>query len=218
MPPSGLLQFDLAGVTPSNVERWNALKAEIKKYGLRNSLMIAIAPTVTIAAITGAEECIEPQKSNLLKRETLSGEFISINKYLVEDLKRIDRWDSATISQIKADEGSILRVAGLPEEFYSLYKTVWEISQKKIIEHGTARGAYIDQSQSLNLFMDLNKFPDEKRISVLSSMYMYAWEKGLKTTYYLRSRSATKIQKVTLDAASPAQSAPENPDVCESCT
>lgn len=214
----GDLQFDLAGVTPTDTARWDALKAEIIEHGLRNSLLIAIAPTATIAHITGAEECVEPIKSNLLKRETLSGEFISINRYLVNDLKKLGRWDAAAVNQLKLDEGSIKNIPGLPEELYALYKTVWEISQKKIIAHGAARGAFIDQSQSLNLFTDLNKFPDDKRIAVLSSMYMLAWESGLKTTYYFRSRSASRIQKVTTTETVAPAMASENPETCEACT
>lgn len=214
----GILQFDMWGVTPSDTTRWDALKADIVKYGLRNSLMIAIAPTVTIAAITGAEECIETQKSNLLKRETLSGEFISVNKYLVEDLIKLGRWNQETINQLKKSEGSLSSVPGLPAEMYALYKTVWEVSQKKVVEHAAARGAFIDQSQSLNLFLDLNKFAEDKRIAVLSSMYMYAWKKGLKTTYYLRSRSKTKIAQVTGNTVVEATQAPEEPEICESCT
>jgi ribonucleoside-diphosphate reductase alpha chain len=215
----GLLQFDLAGVVPKDIARWDALKADIKANGLRNSLMIAIAPTATIAHITGAEECIEAQKANLLKRETLSGEFVAVNKYLVEDLKKLGRWNTDTINQLKSSEGSIATIPGLPTEIYALYKTVWEISQKKSIEHASARGAFIDQSQSLNLFLDLNKFTEDKRTAVLSSMYMYAWKKGLKTTYYLRGRSATKINKVTIDSSNgAAPTAPEDPETCESCT
>lgn len=214
----GDLQFDLAGVTPTDTARWAALKEDISKYGLRNSLLIAIAPTATIAHITGAEECIEPIKSNLLKRETLSGEFISINRYLVEDLKKLDRWNAETINILTRDEGSMQKIEGLPTELYDLYKTVWEISQKKIIEHGSARGAYIDQSQSLNVFLDLNRYPESKRIGVLSSLYMYAWENGLKTTYYFRSRSGSRIQKVTTSAALVPSMAAEEPEICESCT
>ncbi len=218
----GDLQFDLAGVVPTDIARWDALKASIKEHGLRNSLLIAIAPTATIAHITGAEECIEPVKSNLLKRETLSGEFIAINRYLVEDLKKLGRWDAEAINILKRDEGSMQKIEGLPEDFYALYKTVWEISQKKIIEHGAARGAFIDQSQSLNTFLDLNKYPEEKRIGVLSSLYMYAWEKGLKTTYYFRSRSGSRIEKVTVTSGNAsvtnAPMAAEEPEICESCT
>ena len=213
----GDLQFDLAGVTPSDTARWDALKADIKQYGLRNSLLIAIAPTATIAHITGAEECIEPIKSNLLKRETLSGEFIAINRFLVEDLKKIGRWDAEAINVLKRDEGSIKNLKGLPADFYELYKTVWEISQKKIIEHGAARIAFIDQSQSLNIFIDLNKYDPDKRIAVLSSVYMLAWESGLKTTYYFRSRSASRIEKVTVTSDATPQMAAETPEICDAC-
>lgn len=213
----GKLQFDLAGVTPKDTARWDALKEEIKTHGLRNSLLIAIAPTATIASITAAEECIEAQKSNLIKRETLSGEFVVINKYLVADLKKIGMWNADTQNKLITNEGSLQGVPGLPAEFYDLYKTVWEISQKKVIEHAAARGAYIDQSQSLNFFLDLNKFPEDKRISVLSSMYMLAWEKGLKTSYYLRGRAATKINKVTASTEPTVISSPPEPEVCESC-
>lgn len=215
----GDLQFDLAGFVPKDMERWNALKAEIKTHGLRNSLLIAIAPTATISHICGVEECTEPAKSNLLKRETLSGEFISINRYLIEDLKKIGRWDADTLNRLKIDEGSIANVKDLPQDFYALYKTVWEISQKSLIQHAVARGAYIDQSQSLNIFIDLMKYPDAKRIAVLSSLYMYAWEQGVKTTYYFRSRAASRIEKVTIDRVSaPAAVAAENPETCEACT
>ncbi len=215
----GDLQFDLAGVTPSDAARWDALKEDVKVYGLRNSLLIAIAPTATIAHITGAEECIEPIKSNLLKRETLSGEFVAINRYLVDDLKKLNRWNAETINLLKLHEGSIAGIPNLPDALYALYKTVWEISQKKIIEHGAARGAFIDQSQSLNTFIDLNKYPEDKRIGVLSSLYMYAWEKGLKTTYYFRSRAASRIEQITVTATTAAPvMASENPEICESCT
>jgi ribonucleoside-diphosphate reductase alpha chain len=216
----GELQHDLAGVVPKDEARWEALRSEIVEHGLRNSLLIAIAPTATIAHITGAEECIEPIKSNLLKRETLSGEFVAINKHLVADLKKLGRWTPETINRLKVDEGSMQGIEGLPAELYDLYKTVWEISQKKIIEHGAARGVWIDQSQSLNIFIDLNKFPEDKRIGVLSSVYMLAWESGLKTTYYFRSRSGSRIAQVTTDRPSIAVAAPvaaEEPEVCDAC-
>ena len=213
----GQLQFDLAGVTPSEPERWDALREEIMQHGLRNSLLIAVAPTATISHICGVEECIEPIKSNLLKRETLSGEFIAINRYLVEDLRKIGRWNADTISQLKISEGSIAMIPDLPSDMYETYKTVWEMSMKSIIAHGVARGAYIDQSHSLNMFIDLNRYPEDKRIGVLSSLYMHAWESGLKTTYYFRSRAATRIEQTTTRAYAPAI-ASENPEVCESCT
>lgn len=217
----GQLQFDLAGVTPSDPDRWDSLRQEIIQHGLRNSLLIAIAPTATISHICGVEECIEPVKSNLLKRETLSGEFISVNKYLVDDLRKINRWTDDTIAQLKINEGSIATIPDLPPEMYAIYKTVWEMSMRPIIAHGVARGAFIDQSHSLNMFIDLNRYPEAKRIGVLSSLYMHAWESGLKTTYYFRSRAATRIEQTTTRMATLTMNMPtaaETPEVCESCT
>jgi ribonucleoside-diphosphate reductase alpha chain len=218
----GRLQFDLWGITPKDLARWDALKEEIKKHGLRNSLLIAIAPTATIASITGAQECIEPTKENLFKRETLSGEFVDVNRYMVEDLKKLGRWNSETINLLKTSQGSLSAVPGLPVELYALYKTVWEIKQKKLIEHAAARGPWIDQSQSLNLFLDLNKIPEDKRIATLSAMYMMIWESGLKTSYYLRGKPATKIAKTTVTQTVVEQDKggdanPPEPEVCESC-
>lgn len=220
----GRFQFDLPGgngVSLTDPARWETLRDNIKAHGLRNSLLIAIAPTATIAHICGVEECTEPVKSNLLKRETLSGEFIAINRYLVKDLQQLGRWDAETMRQLTVAEGSLAAVTDLPDELYQLYKTVWEMSMKKIIAHAAARGSFIDQSQSLNMFVDLNKYPDAKRIGVLSSLYMHAWEMGLKTTYYFRSRSATRIEQTTTRATTlhaPAALAQETPEVCESCT
>ncbi len=187
----GVLQFDLWGEVPHDMERWEKLRRKIKSIGLRNSLMIAIAPTATIASIVGAYEAIEPQISNLFKRETLSGEFIQINKYLVEALKKRGLWTESVRSRIKEAEGSILSIMEIPEDIRLIYRTVWEVPQKALIDMAAERGAYIDQSQSLNLFME------SPNIGKLSSMYMYAWKRGVKTTYYLRSRPATKIAKVT---------------------
>ncbi len=191
----GLLQYDLWGVTPSQPERFNALKAKIKQHGLRNSLMIAIAPTATIASIVGCYEAIEPQVSNLFKRETLSGEFVQINKYLVQDLKAMGLWSEDLRNEIKLNDGSIDEIAMIPPQIKELYRTVWEIPMKSLIEMAADRGAYIDQAQSLNLFME------SPTIGKVSSMYMYAWKKGVKTTYYLRSRPATKIAKTTVKAS-----------------
>ncbi len=214
----GQLQFDLAGVEVADRERWDALRTEIMTHGLRNSLLIAIAPTATISHICGVEECIEPIKSNLLKRETLSGEFVAINKYLVEDLRKIGRWNDEVRNKLKMEEGSITNIPDLPSEMYALYKTVWEMSMKSIMAHGVARGAFVDQSHSLNMFIDLNKHQEDKRIGVLSSLYMYAWESGLKTTYYFRSRAATRIEQTTSRPAIATTLAPEEIEVCESCT
>lgn len=239
----GMLQYDLWGVTPSQPERFIALKEKIKKHGLRNSLMIAIAPTATIASIVGCYEAIEPQVSNLFKRETLSGEFMQINKYLVADLKTMGLWNEDLRNEIKLHDGSIDEVAAIPPQIKELYRTVWEIPMKSLVDMAADRGAYIDQAQSLNLFME------SPTIGKLSSMYMYTWKRGVKTTYYLRSRPATKIAKTTVKASStgantiapgntmdaaPAQTqdaAPkktysdaeviacslENPEACEAC-
>ncbi len=217
----GVLQFDHWGVVPEDMERWEKLRRKIKKIGLRNSLMIAIAPTATIASIVGAYEATEPQLSNLFKRETLSGEFIQINRYLVEELKRAKLWNDDIRSKIKNAEGSILSIPEIPEDIRAIYRTVWEVPQKALIDHAAARGAFIDQSQSLNLFIE------SPTIGKLSSMYMYAWKSGVKTTYYLRSRPATKIAKVTSNAtALPTKTftddealacSLENPELCEAC-
>jgi len=226
---AGELQFDLWGVEPTDTERWGELRQRIEEHGLRNSLMIAIAPTATIASIAGCYECIEPQVSNLFKRETLSGEFMQINRYLVKDLQARGLWDAQMIADVKKAEGSIQDVDRIPDDLKAIYRTAWEIPMKSLIEMAADRGAFIDQSQSLNLFME------SPTIGKLSSMYMYAWKAGLKTTYYLRSRPATRINKTTTPGGGPnggGQPAPEkkmftdeeaiacsleNPEACEAC-
>lgn len=219
----GDFQFDLWGVKPKDSKRWEALKTEMMEHGLRNSLSIAIAPTATIATITGVYEATEPQVSNYFKRETLSGEFIQTNKYLVQALKDRGIWNDDMRAQIKAAEGSIGEITDIPKDIRDLYQTAWEIPQKALVDLAAARGPYIDQSQSLNLFME------SPSIGKLSSMYMYAWENGVKTTYYLRSRPATKIAKtVTNSSVTSSQKknftdeealacSLENPELCESC-
>jgi len=216
----GELQFEAWGVTPSDPERWEGLRTRIKATGLRNSLLIAIAPTSTIASISGCYECIEPQVSNLFKRETLSGEFLQINQYLVNDLKALGLWTESIRERITHAEGSIADIAEIPAPLRNVYRTVWELPQKALIDLAAARGAYIDQSQSLNLFVE------SPNIGKLSSMYLYAWKAGLKTTYYLRSRPATRIAKTTLKPMEAAAPLPddaavacslENPESCEAC-
>jgi len=219
----GELQFDLWGVKPEDSARWEALRERIKSVGLRNSLMIAIAPTATIASIVGCYECIEPQISNLFKRETLSGEFMQINRYLVQELKQMGLWSEAMRTRIKLAEGSIQGIAEIPDDVKLMYRTVWEMPMRSLIDMAADRGAYIDQSQSLNLFAE------SPNIGRLSSMYMYAWKRGIKTTYYLRSRPATRIAKTTVttagrDAAMPVMNASasvtcslDNPESCEAC-
>jgi ribonucleoside-diphosphate reductase alpha chain len=188
----GVLQFDLWGVKPTDPSRWNALRERIMKHGLRNSLLIAIAPTATIASIVGSYESIEPMVSNLFKRETLSGEFLQVNKYLIGELKALNLWNDRIRNEIKKSEGSIQSIMDIPADVREIYRTAWELPMKALIEMGAERGAFIDQSASLNLFME------SPTIGKLSSMYMYAWKKGIKTTYYLRSRPATSISKVTI--------------------
>ena len=216
---AGQLQPDLWGVTCSHDARWTALRARIKVTGLRNSLLIAIAPTATIASIAGCYECIEPQVSNLFKRETLSGEFLQVNSALVAELKRHGLWTAQVRDAIKRADGSVQSIAGLPDDVKALYRTAWELPQRALIDLAAARAPFIDQSQSLNLFVAA------PTIGKLSSMYLYAWKAGLKTTYYLRSRPATRIQQATV---TPAAGEPvsgeaavayslENPDSCEAC-
>jgi ribonucleoside-diphosphate reductase alpha chain len=210
----GELQFEAWGVTPENLGRWEMLRIRIREYGLRNSLLVAIAPTATIASIAGCCECIEPQVSNLFKRETLSGDFVQMNRYLVEELKLLGQWNDATRARLKVAEGSVQSMTELPSSLLAVYRTAWEVPMRSLIDMAADRGAYIDQSQSLNLFIE------NPNIGQLSSMYFYAWKKGLKTTYYLRSRPATRIAKATVET--PAETRPvacslENPESCEAC-
>ncbi|HVW29730.1 MAG TPA: ribonucleoside-diphosphate reductase subunit alpha [Polyangiaceae bacterium] len=190
----GELQFEAWDVMPEDPVRWNALRAKIMQHGLRNSLLVAIAPTATIASIAGCYECIEPQVSNLFKRETLSGDFLQINRYLVRELKALGLWTEALRAKLKLAEGSVQLLDELPEDVRRIYRTCWEIPMRSLIDMAADRGAFIDQSQSLNLFIE------NPNIGQLSSMYFYAWKKGLKTTYYLRSRPATRIAKATVEA------------------
>jgi len=211
---AGELQFDAWGVAPENPARWDALRERIREHGLRNSLLVAIAPTATIASIAGCYECVEPQVSNLFKRETLSGDFLQVNRYLVEELKRLGLWTPEMRDAIKLAEGSVQGIEAIPEALRQVYRTAWELPMRALIDMAAGRGAFIDQSASLNLFME------SPNIGALSSMYMYAWKRGIKTTYYLRSRPATRIAKATVDRFTPAQAVAcslENPEACEAC-
>lgn len=217
----GVLHPDHYGVRPAWPERWAALRARMATTGLRNSLLLAIAPTATIASIAGVYECVEPQVSNLFKRETLSGEFLQVNSYLVDDLKRLGVWDARTREALREASGSVQGFDWIPEDVRALYRTAWEIPQRGLIDMAAARTPYLDQAQSLNLFMET------PTIGKLSSMYAYAWKQGLKTTYYLRSRPATRIARAARAGATvPAQQTPEpeavacsleNPESCEAC-
>ncbi len=210
----GQLQFDAWDVVPADTARWDALRAQIQQHGLRNSLIIAIAPTATIASIAGCYECVEPQVSNLFKRETLSGDFLQINRYLVGELKQLGLWTEAMRDAIKLADGSIQGLAQIPETLRQVYRTTWELPMRALIDMAAERGAFIDQSASLNLFME------SPNIGAMSSMYMYAWKQGIKTTYYLRSRPATKIAKTTVSSVAPVDAVAcslENPEACEAC-
>jgi ribonucleoside-diphosphate reductase alpha chain len=213
----GQFQFDLWGVAPGNPARWNELQDRIARHGLRNSLLLAIAPTATISSIAGCYECIEPQLSNLFKRETLSGDFLVINRYLVNDLEQRGLWNERIREQIKRAEGSIQEIEEIPEDLRLLYRTVWELPMRALIDMAADRGPFLDQSQSLNLFLST------PTIGKLSSMYLYAWEKGLKTTYYLRSRPATRIRQATVSGetafvpSTAATSPADAPAICEAC-
>lgn len=189
----GELQFDLWGVEPTMRWDWTALKANIAKHGIRNSLLVAPMPTASTSQILGNNECIEPYTSNIYTRRTLSGEYIVVNKHLLNDLIRLGVWDEEMKEALIASNGSIQHIQGLPEDLKERYKTVWEISQKAIIDMAADRGAYICQSQSLNLFVE------SPNMGKLSSMHFYAWSKGLKTgMYYLRSKAAVDPIKFTL--------------------
>ena len=190
----GKLQFDLWGVKPSDRWEWDILKDEIKEHGMRNSLLMAPMPTASTAQILGNNECFEPYTSNIYTRRTLSGEFIVVNKHLLRDLTKLGLWDDDMKNRLIAANGSVQNISEIPENLKVLYRTAWEISQKSILEMAADRGAYICQSQSLNIFME------NVNNSKLTSMHFYAWKKGLKTgMYYLRTKAATDAIKFTVD-------------------
>ena len=191
----GIFQFDMWGVTPSNRWEWDVLKEEVAKYGVRNSLLVAPMPTASTSQVLGNNECFEPYHSNLYTRRVLSGEFIVVNKHLLKDLVRLGLWNEGMKNKIIAANGSVQDIQEIPENIRVLYRTVWELSMKDIIDMAAERGAYIDQSQSLNLFMQNPNF------GKITSMHFYAWKKGLKTgMYYLRTKAASEAIKFTVDA------------------
>ncbi|EON77033.1 Ribonucleotide reductase of class Ia (aerobic), alpha subunit [Lunatimonas lonarensis] len=227
----GQFQFDLWGVTPKSGRwDWSELKSKVKKYGVRNSLLVAPMPTASTSQILGNNECFEPYTSNIYTRRTLSGEFIVVNKHLLKDLIQNGLWNESMKNRIIAANGSIQNIPGIPQNLKDLYKTVWEISQKVIIDMAADRGAYICQSQSMNLFLQ------EPNFGKLTSMHFYSWKKGLKTgIYYLRSKAATSaiqftVDKAQLEAANEVQGEAakkqnqeaiacslDNPEGCEMC-
>jgi ribonucleoside-diphosphate reductase alpha chain len=223
----GIFQFDMWGVTPTDRWEWDILKEEVKKHGVRNSLLLAPMPTASTAQILGNNECFEPYTSNIYTRRVLSGEFIIVNKHLLKDLVREGLWNKDMRQKIMTANGSVQNINEVPQRLKDLYKTAWEISQKAIIDQAADRGAYICQSQSLNIFMENANF------GKLTSMHFYGWEKGLKTgMYYLRTKAATDAIKFTVEktvveqptaksleeqAAAIACSL-DNPDSCEMCS
>ena len=226
----GIFQFDMWGVTPDSGRwNWDSLKKEVKKHGVRNSLLVAPMPTASTSQIMGNNECFEPYTSNIYTRRTLSGEFIVVNKHLMKDLIELGLWDEGMKNKLIAAKGSVQGIQEIPQNIKDLYKTVWEISQKAIIDMAADRGAYICQSQSMNIHIQ------DPNFGKMTSMHFYAWKKGLKTgMYYLRSRAATDAIQFTVDKkaiAQPKASAVDmeeqkradmacsldNPDECEAC-
>ena len=192
----GTLQFDLWNETPTQTPYldWANLKQNVKTFGMRNSLLIAPMPTASTSQILGNNECFEPFTSNLYTRRVLAGDFMVINKYLVEDLIHVKQWNSDVRSQIMANNGSVQEIQEIPQELRDLYKTGWEIPQKVLIDMARDRAPFICQSQSLNLFLA------EPTYAKISSMHVYAWKQGLKTgCYYLRTKAATMAQKFTVE-------------------
>jgi len=190
----GIFQFDMWNVEPGDRWDWESLREEVKQFGVRNSLLVAPMPTASTSQILGNNECFEPYTSNIYTRRTLSGEFIIVNKHLLKDLVKLGIWDQSLKDQIITANGSVQNIPEIPKNIQELYKTVWEIRQKVIIDMAADRGAFIDQSQSLNLFME------NATVSKITSMHFYAWEKGLKTgMYYLRTKAATDAVKFTVE-------------------
>jgi len=195
----GRLQFDLWGEAPKYTSQldWAGLKARVKLYGMRNSLLLAPMPTASTSQILGNNECIEPFTSNLYSRRVLAGEFMVVNKYLVEDLVKLGLWNTEIRTQIMANSGSVQNIREIPEDLRELYRTVWEIPMKTVINLAADRAPFICQSQSLNLFVA------EPSYSKISSMHFYAWKKGLKTgCYYLRTKAVAKAQQFTVEPPS----------------
>ncbi|MFA9212534.1 MAG: ribonucleoside-diphosphate reductase subunit alpha [Candidatus Methylacidiphilales bacterium] len=190
----GIFQFDMWGVSPSENWNWTGLKAEVMEFGVRNSLLSAPMPTASTSQILGNNECFEPYTSNIYTRRVLSGEFVVVNKHLLKDLVQLGLWTNDMKNKIIAANGSVQNIVGIPENIKELYKTVWEIKQRNLIDMAADRGAFICQSQSLNLFVD------SPSSSKLTSMHFYAWKKGLKTgMYYLRSQAATQAVQFTIE-------------------
>jgi ribonucleoside-diphosphate reductase alpha chain len=221
----GEFQFDMWGVTPSDRWDWTSLKGKVAEYGVRNSLLLAPMPTASTASILGNNECFEPFTTNLYTRRVLAGEYIMVNKHLVNDLVELGLWDASMRNKLMAENGSVQNIPNVPLHIKELYKTVWEISQKVIIDMAADRGAFVCQSQSMNLFME------DANFAKLTSMHFYGWKSGLKTgMYYLRTKSATDAIKFTLEKEVKPQAKTveernaeiacslDNPEGCDSCS
>lgn len=206
----GLFQFDLWNVKPSSRHDWDTLRAEVIQHGVRNSLLVAPMPTASTSQILGNNECFEPYTSNIYVRRVLSGEFIIVNKHLLKDLVQLNLWNDTMKNNIIAANGSIQHIDEIPADIKSLYKTVWEIKQRTLIDMAAERGAYICQSQSLNLFVD------SPTVAKLTSMHFYAWKKGLKTgMYYLRTQAASQAVQFTVEKQGSRQMEPVVPKSAE---
>jgi len=219
----GIFQFDMWGVVPSSKRwDWTKLKREVKKHGVRNSLLLAPMPTASTSQILGNNECFEPYTSNIYTRRVLSGEFIVVNKHLLKDLIKLKLWNENMKDRLMESNGSIQGFEEIPEDIKQLYRTVWEVSQKSIIDMAADRGAYICQSQSMNIHMQ------DANFGKLTSMHFHAWKKGLKTgLYYLRTKAAADAIKFTIvkeeksmdkeEQQSAMQCSIDNQDDCEMC-
>jgi len=227
----GKFQQDLWGVEPTDLWEWDILREEVLEHGVRNSLLLAPMPTASTSQILGNNECIEPYTSNIYTRRTLSGEFVIVNKHLMRDLVKLNLWNDTLKNKLIASNGSVQEIDEIPDNLKELYKTAWEISQRVIIDLSADRGAYVDQSQSLNIFME------DANFAKLTSMHFYGWKAGLKTgMYYLRTKAARDAIKFTLDKSKLEQPMPaeqeavsleqrqaeiacslDNPDECEMC-
>jgi ribonucleoside-diphosphate reductase alpha chain len=209
----GILQFDMWNVDPTNARYdWTALKQKIMTHGLRNSLLLAPMPTASTSQILGFNECIEPVTSNIYSRRTLAGEFIMTNKYLMNDLLKLDLWNDKMKNNIIANNGSVQHIEAIPQKIRDKYKTVWEIPMKHLIDMSADRGAYICQSQSLNLWLE------DPNYNTLTSMHFYSWSKGLKTgIYYLRRRARHQAQQFTIEPERKGGAVAQD-EICEMCS
>jgi ribonucleoside-diphosphate reductase alpha chain len=222
----GILQFDMWGVDPTAETYpapkyrnkrydWGEMKSKIQKHGLRNSLLLAPMPTASTSQILGNNECFEPITSNIYTRRTLAGEFIMVNRYLIRDLIDIGLWNERVKTNIIANQGSVQYIDGLPETLKLKYKTVWEMPMRHVIDMAADRGAFICQSQSMNLWVE------EPNYNILTSMLFYAWNKGLKTgVYYLRRKAKHQPQQFTVEPekATVGAGAAAEDEICEFCS